>query len=211
MRVINNTGTRPIATIDNAGSAASINCSSEASSYVRMASVLKLNGRKINVIGSSFKTSTKTKSSAVNKLGRRIGKWMRDNKCDGEAPNERADSSRCGFMVDIPDSMTCKDMERKRARYANRRIPSVPLKISPKLLSIHNTLSSLIFWSNQPAGNMMPTAMTVPGTAYPSLTTSVCTSSRFPPKRRLTNDRNNAKTRQITDAAIASVILFKRR
>ncbi len=72
--VINNTGSKPIITIARAGRAASINLSSEASSYVRTARVLKLKGRRISVVGSSFNTSTNTKSSAVSKLVLSIGK-----------------------------------------------------------------------------------------------------------------------------------------
>jgi hypothetical protein len=47
--------------------------------------VLKLNGRRISVAGSSLSTSTNTSSSAVSRLPRSIGMWMRRSTSPGRA------------------------------------------------------------------------------------------------------------------------------
>ena len=67
--------------------------SSIANSYVCVASVSKLNGLKINVIGSSFKRSIKVTISAVTIANLFMGIWIFFKRLNGPKPKFFAVSS----------------------------------------------------------------------------------------------------------------------
>ena len=110
------TGIIPAITIAKAGTAASAKRSSLANSKVRTANVLKLNGLRINVAGSSFSTSTKTNNKAVNKLPRIIGICILLMMLTCDIPAVFATSSISSFIFSNAASTVFIDTARKRTR-----------------------------------------------------------------------------------------------
>ena len=78
---------------NKAGAAAASRRSSDADMYAVVAKVSKLNGLKINVIGSSFKRSIKVTISAVTIANLFMGIWIFFKRLNGPKPKFFAVSS----------------------------------------------------------------------------------------------------------------------
>jgi hypothetical protein len=82
-------GMSPVKIMMSADVEASATISFDASSKARVASVLKLKGRKISVSGSSFKMSIKTKITALRTEVLAIGRFILKSVFKDEIPSVR--------------------------------------------------------------------------------------------------------------------------
>ena len=103
-RCSSTTGITPTITISTAAKEASLRRSSLAKRYTCVARVLKLNGLRMSVAGSSRMTSTNTNKHAPKMLGFNRGKWIRHVRPSVVAPSVRAAASRSGEILVKPDS-----------------------------------------------------------------------------------------------------------
>ena len=91
-------GTADAAIKSNAGNAALAKNASEAADQMEVASVLKPMGLSINVAGSSFITSRKTKAHPANSPGRATGSVTDEKARKGLLPSPLAASSILGLI-----------------------------------------------------------------------------------------------------------------
>ena len=99
-----------------AGNIASTILSSPAYWYILTDNVSKSNGLKINVIGSSFIVSTKTKSDPKNIGPCRRGRWILLMITSQLSPSPRAASSILGEILSRLESIEPLEIVRNRTR-----------------------------------------------------------------------------------------------
>ncbi len=85
-------------------------------SKVRVASVSKLKGRRINVNGSSFTVSMKTNRPATKIDFFNKGKFNFNKDFIAELPSDRDTLLSCSQFFSIPESIGCQATARKRIR-----------------------------------------------------------------------------------------------
>src|SRR5690606_28625425 len=125
----NITDRSPVITITNEAGAASAIRSSEAYSNALTASVSKLKGRIISVIGSSFRTSIKTRRLPANMPGRIKGRSMLKSDLLLEATNYLEASSSVTEVYVIVLSILLYTTDINLTVYPKIKVSHVPVNI----------------------------------------------------------------------------------
>ena len=125
------TGIIPAITIMIAEVDASAILSSDANSKALIDKVLKLNGLKIVVSGSSFKTSIKTTKKLINKGVFSKWKWILKNIDKLFAPRDFAASSVAKLTDSKPALIVLDETVKNLIQYAKIKIKIVPLNNKP--------------------------------------------------------------------------------